>query len=65
MKWIKYIQYLFVAISVATLAYLVFSMTQGMRRGELCGLKWKDIDWKKKQGRKVQRWTTICLVFWH
>ncbi len=29
MKWIKYIQYLFVAISVATLAYLVFSMTQG------------------------------------
>lgn len=33
-----------------TFLYLVvFSMTQGMRRGELCGLKWKDIDWKKKQ----------------
>ena len=33
-----------------TFLYLVvFSMTQGMRRGELCGLKWKDIDWKKRQ----------------
>lgn len=32
---------------------VVFSMTQGLRRGELCGLMWKDIDFDKNQ-------VTIC-----
>lgn len=27
---------------------VVFSITQGLRRGELCGLKWGDIDFKKR-----------------
>lgn len=32
---------------------VVFSMTQGLRRGELCGLMWKDIDFTTSQ-------VTIC-----
>lgn len=37
-----------------TFLYLVvMSMTQGLRRGELCGLMWKDIDFKTNQ-------VTIC-----
>ncbi len=28
---------------------VVFSMTQGLRRGELCGLMWKDIDFEKRR----------------
>ncbi len=41
MKWIKYIQYIFLAISVATLAYLVFTMTQGtVDAGVDIMLKW-------------------------
>ena len=34
------------------------AVATGLRRGELCGLKWTDIDWKKKTlsvGRQVQR----------
>ena len=27
---------------------VVFSITQAMRRGELCGLQWGDIDWEKR-----------------
>lgn len=37
-----------------TFLYLVvMSMTQGLRRGELCGLMWKDINWETKR-------VTIC-----
>ena len=32
---------------------VVMSMTQGLRRGELCGLMWKDINWETKR-------VTIC-----
>lgn len=32
---------------------VVFSMTIGLRRGELCGLQWRDIDFKNKRA-------TIC-----
>ncbi len=28
---------------------VVFSMTQGLRRGELCGLMWQDIDFEKRR----------------
>lgn len=28
---------------------VVMSMTQGLRRGELCGLMWKDINWETKR----------------
>lgn len=33
----------------AFLYLLIYSMTQGLRRGELCGLKWEDIDFDTKQ----------------
>ena len=32
---------------------VVMSMTQGLRRGELCGLMWKDINWETRR-------VTIC-----
>ncbi len=37
---------------------VVFSITQALRRGELCGLQWGDIDWEKKtitiQNNRIQ-----------
>lgn len=38
------------AIEDPTFLYLVvMAMTQGLRRGELCGLMWKDINWETKR----------------
>lgn len=39
---------------------VVFAMTQGLRRGELCGLMWKDINFKTK--RVIIRHNRVQLV---